>query len=118
MRPRDLEKQAGRITPDEAHQIARRFNASHWQHHRDMGEVARYSIPANPRRDDDLRLGAFINQATRALVLEEATLAWRRWSGRDADCLALDEKQAMYAAREDLDRAILVCVAARQDLGE
>jgi len=53
---------AGEVSVEEAVEILRRYNASHWRG-RAMGEVARYSIPANPRRDDDIRLGAFIRRA-------------------------------------------------------
>jgi hypothetical protein len=55
--------QLSEVTHAEARQILSRFNASHWKHLRPTeGEVARYSIPADPRRDDDIRLGAYIAQ--------------------------------------------------------
>jgi hypothetical protein len=63
----DVERRAGTVTPAEAREILTRFNASHW-HHKDLGERARYSIPADPRRDDDIRLGVFIDQAERAIA--------------------------------------------------
>lgn len=50
------------ITHEEAEEILVRFNASHWRSKRPDSEVARYSIPANPSRDDDLRLHAYIQQ--------------------------------------------------------
>ena len=47
----------GPVSHDEAEQILLRFNASHW----DNGhEKARYTIPADPQRDDDIRLSAYI----------------------------------------------------------
>jgi hypothetical protein len=50
---------AGPVSHDEAQEILLRFNASHW----DNGyEKARYSIPADPQRDDDIRLSAYIAQ--------------------------------------------------------
>lgn len=57
---------AGHVTHEEAHQILSRFNASHFRGR--MGpntEEARYTIPANPRRDDDIRLSAYIAQNER-----------------------------------------------------
>src|SRR4051812_26093013 len=50
------------ITCDEAREILHRFNNGHWNN---PGEKARYSIPANPERDDDLRLAAFIDRVER-----------------------------------------------------
>jgi len=49
------------VSCDEARAILQRFNDSHW----DVPgrEKARYSIPANPDRDDDIRLARFIDQA-------------------------------------------------------
>lgn len=61
----------GPVSHDEAQQILSRFNASHW---RQPGqEPARYSIPADPQRDDDLRLSAYIAQQ-RARDAEVAAL--------------------------------------------
>ena len=54
---------AGLVTHDEARAILLRFNASHWRNH--GKEIARYSIPADPRRDDDIRLGAYIARSER-----------------------------------------------------
>jgi hypothetical protein len=54
------------VTDDEAEQILSRFNNSHWRDRGNTGEQARYSIPANPDRDDDIRLAAYIEQ-TRGL---------------------------------------------------
>lgn len=62
---REDRERAGEVTCDEAEEILRRFNNSHWK----IGgkysgtDVARYSIPADPKRDDDIRLGVFIEQA-------------------------------------------------------
>ena len=50
----------GPISHSEALQIARRYNASHWRNTGD--EMARYTIPADPKRDDDIRLRAYIKQ--------------------------------------------------------
>jgi hypothetical protein len=51
-----------RISHREAHEIMDRFNCSHFRGHRDLGECARYSIPADPERDDDLLMAAYISQ--------------------------------------------------------
>lgn len=59
MATEDQTETAERITHTEAYEIAKRYNRSHW---RSAGERARYSIPADPRRDDDLRLYAYIKQ--------------------------------------------------------
>ena len=59
------ESAAGVVTHAEARQIANRYNASHFAHHQDLGERARYSIPANPKRDDDIRLAAYITRCER-----------------------------------------------------
>jgi hypothetical protein len=61
----DAERLAGIVTPAEAREIAARYHTSHWTPRTRHG--ARYSIPADPRRDDDIRLAAFIDQAERAL---------------------------------------------------
>jgi hypothetical protein len=54
------EKGIGFITHDEARQALSRFNASHFR--LTDREHARYSIPADPRRDDDIRLCCYIEQ--------------------------------------------------------
>lgn len=61
--------QAGRVTAQEAREIVDRFIASHWNK-RDQ-ERARFTIPADPRRDDDIRMIAFIARAE-ALEAEAA----------------------------------------------
>lgn len=62
----------GPVTVEEATEMLSRFNASHW-HNRGGGvERARYSIPANPRRDDDIRLGAFIERVAVLIAVTEA----------------------------------------------
>ena len=51
------------ITHEEAHEIARRLIASHFN--RTDCETARASIPANPDRDDDLLINSYIKQQAR-----------------------------------------------------
>lgn len=48
------------ISHDEAQEALSRFEASHF--HKTDKEHARISIPADPDRDDDLILGAYIRQ--------------------------------------------------------
>lgn len=50
------------ISHDEAAQILKRFCNSHFCLDRKKYEHARMSIPADPQRDDDLRLAAYIEQ--------------------------------------------------------
>lgn len=66
----DIERsveRAGPVTHEEARQIGTRFNASHWYPRGTTPpatvERARYSIPADPAHDDDIRLDAYIAQA-------------------------------------------------------
>lgn len=56
-------RRAGHVTHDEAQEILGRFNDSHFQN--PGKERARYSIPADPRRDDDIRLGVYISRMER-----------------------------------------------------
>ena len=50
------------ISHDEAREAMQRFVNSHFNNPRDTQEHARMSIPANPERDDDLVLSAYIEQ--------------------------------------------------------
>jgi hypothetical protein len=61
----DVSKAAGFVSCAEARDILTRFNASHWRGKGGVGETARYTIPADPKRDDDIRMGAFIDRAER-----------------------------------------------------
>lgn len=56
----------GEVSVGEARQIAHRYNASHFRNHGDVGEEARYTIPVDFQRDDDVRLHAFISRASLA----------------------------------------------------
>jgi hypothetical protein len=47
------------VSHAEARAILSRFNASHWNN---PGEHARYSIPADPERDDDIKLARYIDE--------------------------------------------------------
>ena len=49
------------VTHAEARGILSRFNNSHFRSQRN-GETARYSIPARPEYDDDLRMEQYIKQ--------------------------------------------------------
>lgn len=62
----DTLDKTGPVTHEEAKQIASRYNASHWYPNGKPGEQrARYTIPADPMRDDDIRLSAYIEQNKR-----------------------------------------------------
>lgn len=64
-------------TPSEAHDILCRFVASHFE--KTDREHARFSIPANPERDDDIRMARFIDQAERiAKVANQLAAALER----------------------------------------
>lgn len=56
---------AGEVSVEEAREALQRFVNSHFDN---PGEKARASIPADPRRDDDIRLGAFIARAEKAFA--------------------------------------------------
>jgi len=62
----------GLTTAEEAREILSRFNASHFRMRN--REHARYSIPADHRRDDDLRMSAFIDRAERVEAENAALL--------------------------------------------
>lgn len=51
--------EAGPISHDEAEEMLSRYNASHFRSDKPR---ARYSIPRNPRYDDDIRMSAYIEQ--------------------------------------------------------
>ncbi|MBN8609661.1 MAG: hypothetical protein J0L92_03705 [Deltaproteobacteria bacterium] len=68
-RMREDHAAAGEVSVEEAREVLARFVRSHFRHH-DFGdkERARFSIPVNPQRDDDVRLGAFIARAELAFA--------------------------------------------------
>lgn len=91
MATEDQTETAERITHTEAYEIAKRYNRSHW---RSAGERARYSIPADPRRDDDLRLYAYIkqNEARDAELARVKTQAARADAMEKACFQAVDDE--------------------------
>lgn len=91
---------AGVVTHEEARGILRRFNASHWKagNRPTGGEVARYTIPADPKRDDDIRLSAYIARCERieAAALEAAALAEDEdFTANDVDAVAAPLRVAL-----------------------
>jgi hypothetical protein len=81
---------AGDVSVAEAREILLRFCASHFDAHRQTDrEKARMSIPANPLRDDDIRLGAFISRAEKAFAALAAADALR-------DCLGTKHGSKEY----------------------
>jgi hypothetical protein len=81
---RDDHARVGDVTAKEAHESLCRFVASHF---RDGRERARFTIPTDLSRDDDVRLSAFICRAAADRDRIAATVAWAR--GRMADCDAV-----------------------------
>lgn len=73
------------ITHAEAREILLRFNASHFSDA--QRERARYSVPADPRRDDDLRLAAYIEQN------ESREKELRHWK----ECVRVLERRVHFA---------------------
>lgn len=73
----EIDKRCGPVSPDEAFEILGRFVHSHFD---DGREKARFSIPADPSRDDDLRMHAFIAQ-TRALYETRPLDEWHEEDG-------------------------------------
>lgn len=102
----EIHERAGLVTVEEAHQIAKRYNASHFHNHRDMGEHARYSIPADPLRDDDIRLDAFIARAEKAFAELE------QLKSTSTDC----ERNLQRAIAGEVSRDPTLVLAAAQDL--
>jgi hypothetical protein len=66
---------AGEVSVAEAFEILNRFINSHWHAKDPNYDRARFSIPANPLRDDDIRLGAFISRAENAFTEIDALRA-------------------------------------------
>lgn len=95
MADRDDHAAAGHVSHDEADAILRRFNASHWNH---LEEHARYSIPADPGRDDDIRLGAYIAAARETEADRDRLRALLAAYGR-----AVEERREDVAADALLD---------------
>jgi hypothetical protein len=67
----ELRRRIGKVTAAEAQEAIGRFNNSHWDN---PGEKARYSIPARPEHDDDIRLSAYVDQAEARIAMLEETL--------------------------------------------
>lgn len=76
----------GQVSHDEARAILSRFVNSHFKN---PGEHARASIPADPKRDDDLRLAAYIAQ--RRVADAELTNLRARVAELEAEVAARDE---------------------------
>lgn len=89
------------ISHDEARTIQIRFNNSHFRQ-KSSSERAHYSIPADPERDDDLLLIAYIKQqeakdAELAALRAENSKLRERAEGWKMECIAwrmIDKAQA------------------------
>ncbi len=106
----DLDKLCGPISVEEAYEILQRFCHSHYD---TPGEHARASIPADPKRDDDLRMSAFISQhaallaraeKAEAALVEAETRLVNMLEGRNADMYAA--KAFRRASEEELQGTI------------
>jgi hypothetical protein len=111
----ETRKRSGVITHDEAQQMLCRFIASHFRRGREEGEHARITIPADPHRDDDLRLDAYIEQqrsaAASTQALREAAERLLTWLDNEApdglpahesDYFSLDMRVSVIALRAAL----------------
>lgn len=81
-----LREACGSISHDEASEMLTRFIASHFNGRMgSSGEHARITIPADPRRDDDLRLSAYIEQQRASTASLERELAELRMVAKAKD---------------------------------
>ena len=104
---REDHRLAGEVSVEEAREALGRFVRSHFRHHDYEGkERARFSIPADPRRDDDIRLGAFISRAEVAFRRIEAALDVLGDAGCSCEC-------DHVAAYDDHEEGCERCLACR-----
>ena len=97
---------AGEVSVEEARAMLRRFIHSHWYNKNPAYSRARFSIPADPLRDDDIRLGAFISRSAKAFAEVDALRAEvARLRGEPADPISGRELLAAldHVSRETLD---------------
>ncbi len=103
----------GAVSHDEADEMVTRFIASHFNGRMgSSGEHARITIPADPKRDDDLRLSAYIEQQRAA---ERSTAALREAAER----LANDVEQyglSFSSEQRDAWQRVEVSIAALRSL--
>lgn len=69
--------ETGPVTAAEAREALSRFVVSHWYQGKEPEgkERARFSIPADPKRDDDIRLSEYISQSEERIRELEAEVA-------------------------------------------
>lgn len=84
------------IGHDEAREAMQRLVNSHFNNDREKHEHGRMSIPANPDRDDDLVLSAYIKQQREAAELHAITE-----TGYQQICLKNDALQALVGKMTD-----------------
>lgn len=101
-REEDSER-AGPVSVAEARDAVARFNDSHFNN---PGEHARYTIPADPKRDDDIRLNAYITQSEQRIATLEAALRPFVEAGdrrtASGDCVVHFQMADLNAARSAL----------------
>lgn len=97
---------AGDVSVEEAREALQRFVDSHFDN---PGEHARISIPANPRRDDDIRLSAFITRAEKAFAeldaAREEAAQWKRLAEQTTDARLAEAIASREAMRRERDEA-------------
>ncbi len=104
---RDDHVRAGKVTVEEAREHLSRFNSSHFHHHA-PGPHGRavYSIPADPSRDSDIRLGAFITRAAHAFDAIARVNDVLGNAGCSCDC-----DHDVESHDEDCDRCLACCIS-------
>ena len=113
----EWQERAGVVSHKEAAEIASRFNASHWN---DGREKARYSIPADPRRDDDIRLRVYISQneqreASRLARAEAAETALATATARIAELEAACSRFVEEVeASDDMKTLLCGCIGSTE----
>ena len=108
--PKAEQRGQGWVTPDQARDSVLRFVSSHFRHKR-LGEQARFSIPVDMNRDDDMLLMQFIDQVEATLqdhdrlvqALEKARFAFAFLKDDDQgmDSHVLDDVEAEVCAALD-----------------
>lgn len=116
----DANKVLTELTPEEAREILIRYNTSHFDN---PGEKARYSIPADPNRDDDLRLNRFIVQyeALRRQLAEARASAEAEHARMCMEKTARDEADAeveRYKTNTDVFTSRLCALMESFDYGK
>lgn len=98
----EIMDRAGVVSCDDAEGIADRFIASHFNNH--GKDRARISIPADPQRDDDIRLLAFIAQVRAERKVGDARMRLAVIAERDGCMAILKSAEPNTKAEAVIDR--------------